>query len=59
MTLSLQDCLDLCSAISEAQAELCFDGKGKFPEANSYYTRLEALSIRIREYAINNPEMTI
>ncbi len=55
MKFTLQECLDLTSAILEAQQELCVDLEGsKYPEATEYYRRLEALHNRIKEYAINH-----
>lgn len=42
---------DLVSAIGEAQDELCTDLFGtKFPEATSYYRRLETIAERLRTY---------
>lgn len=53
--LSFQDCLDLVSAIKEAQGELCTDQSGnKFPEATAYDHRLQDLSLRIRNACIND-----
>jgi len=56
MEFTLQEALDLVSAITEAQDELCIDldDRTKYPEASAYHARLEALIKRIKEYAINH-----